>query len=149
MDTRPFEHVLTDLIDPLLKRRDIELVELTASGGHRRKIVRIFVDRPDGITIDQCASLSREIADIFDTRDPIEGGYVLEISSPGLTRPLVTDRDFDRVVGKALRLVVEGMDVVVGTLLGVNPDYLDIDLNGEQTTIERSKIQKATMHFEL
>ena len=91
---------LTDMIVPLLKRRDVELVELAVSGGYKRKIIRNFVDRSDGITIDECAVLSREIADIFDTRDPIDGTYVLEVSSPGLTRPLKTDRDFDRVVGR-------------------------------------------------
>ena len=140
---------LTDMILPLLKRRDVELVELAVSGSHRRQIVRIFVDRPDGISVDECASLSRDIADILDTRDPIDGRYLLEVSSPGLTRPLKTDRDFERVVGKALRLVADGLGVVVGTLLEVKSDHIDVELHGERTTIERAKIQKATVHFEL
>lgn len=140
---------LTHLILPLLNRRDVELVELAISGGHRRQIVRIFVDRPDGITVDECAALSRDIADILDTRDPIDGTYLLEVSSPGLTRPLKTDRDFERVVGKSLRLVVDGFGVAVGTLLQVRADHLDVELQGERTIIERAKIQKATVHFEL
>ena len=140
---------LTHLILPLLNRRDVELVEMAVSGGHRRKIVRIFVDRPDGITVDECAALSRDIADILDTRDPIDSTYLLEVSSPGLTRPLKTDRDFERVVGRSLRLVVDGLGVAVGTLLQVKADHLDVELQGERTIIERAKIQKATMHFEL
>ena len=140
---------LTHLILPLLNRRDVELVELVVSGSHRRQIVRIFVDRPDGITVDECAVLSRDIADMLDTRDPIDGTYLLEVSSPGLTRPLKTDRDFERVVGKALRLVVDGLGVVVGTLLQVKADHLDVELQGERTIIEREKIQKATVHFKL
>ena len=140
---------LTHLILPLLNRRDVELVEMAVSGGHRRKIVRIFVDRPDGITVDECAALSRDIADMLDTRDPIDSTYLLEVSSPGLTRPLKTDRDFERVVGKSLRLVVDGLGVAVGTLLQVKADHLDVELQGERTIIERAKIQKATMHFEL
>lgn len=140
---------LTHLILPLLKRRDVELVELAVSGSYRRQIVRIFVDRPDGITVGECAALSRDIADMLDTRDPIDGTYLLEVSSPGLTRPLKTDRDFERVVGKALRLVVDGQGVVVGTLLQVKADRLDVELQGERTIIEREKIQKATVHFEL
>ncbi len=143
------EDTLADLIVPLLKRREIELVELAVSGGHRRKIVRVFVDHMDGITIGECAALSREIADVFDTRDPIDGTYVLEVSSPGLTRPLKTDRDFERVVGKTLRLVVNGLGVAVGTLLQVNPDHLDVELHGKRCAIERAKIQKATINFEL
>ena len=140
---------LTHLILPLLNRRDVELVELVVSGSHRRQIVRIFVDRPDGITVDECAALSRDIADMLDTRDPIDGTYLLEVSSPGLTRPLKTNRDFERVAGKALRLVVDGLGVVVGTLLQVKADHLDVELQGERTIIEREKIQKATVHFEL
>ena len=85
----------------------------------------------------------------MDTRDPIDGRYLLEVSSPGLTRPLKTDRDFERVVGKALRLVVDGLGVAVGTLLQVKPDHLNVELQGERTAIERAKIQKATVHFEL
>ena len=140
---------LTHLILPLLNCRDVELVELSVSGGHRRKIVRIFVDRPDGITVDECAALSRDIADILDTRDPIDGTYLLEVSSPGLTRLLKTDRDLERVVGKSLRLVVDGLGVAVGTLLQVKADHLHVELQGERTIIERAKIQKATVHFEL
>ena len=140
---------LTHLILPLLNRRDVELVELAVSGSHRRQIVRIFVDRPDGITVDECAALSRDIADMLDTRNPIDGTYLLEVSSPGLTRPLKTDRDFERVVGKALRLVVDGLGVVVGTLLQIKADYLDVELQGERTIIEREKVQKATVHFDV
>ncbi len=140
---------LTHLVLPLLNRRDVELVELVVSGSHRRQIVRIFVDHPDGITVDECAALSRDIADILDTCDPIDGTYLLEVSSPGLTRPLKTDRDFERVVGKVLRLVVDGLGVAVGTLLQVKADYLNVELQGERTIIEREKIQKATVHFEL
>lgn len=141
--------ILTHLILPILNRRDVELVELVVSGSYRRQIVRIFVDRPDGITVGECAALSRDIADMLDTRDPIDGTYLLEVSSPGLTRPLKTDRDFERLVGKALRFVVDGQGVVVGTLLQVKADHLDVELQGERTIIEREKIQKATVHFEL
>ena len=143
------KETLIDLVVPLLQRRGVELVELALSGGGRRQLVRVFVDRTDGITVDECAAISREIADVFDTRDPIAGTYVLEVSSPGLTRPLKTDRDFERVVGKALRLVVDGLGVAVGTLLKVDPDHLDVALSDKRALIERAKIQKATLHFEL
>lgn len=143
------KETLIDLVVPLLQRRGVELVELALSGGGGRQLVRVFVDRTDGITVDECAAISREIADVFDTRDPIAGTYVLEVSSPGLTRPLKTDRDFERVVGKALRLVVDGLGVAVGTLLQVDPDHLDVALSDKRALIERAKIQKATLHFEL
>ncbi len=143
------KETLIDLVVPALQHRGVELVELVVSGGGRRQLVRIFVDRTDGITVDECAAISREIADVFDTRDPIAGTYVLEVSSPGLTRPLKTDRDFERVVGKALRLVVDGLGVAVGTLLRVDPEHLDVALSDKRALIERAKIQKATLHFEL
>ena len=143
------KNTLIDLVVPLLEQRGVALVELAVSGGGRRQLVRVFVDRADGITIGECAAISREIADVLDTRDPIASAYVLEVSSPGLTRPLKTDRDFERVVGKTLRLVVDGLGVAVGTLLQVEPDHLDVALSDKRTLIERAKIQKATLHFEL
>ena len=94
MDISSLQNTLEQLAEPLLEERGVTLVELAISGGRRRKIIRFFVDRLDGITVDECAALSRDLGDIFDTHDPIDGTCVLEVSSPGLTRQLRTDQDF-------------------------------------------------------
>ena len=138
------------LVSPLLDERGVTLVELSVSGGNRRKLVRIYVDRsPEGITVDECAELSRDLGDLFDVHDPISGTYVLEVSSPGLTRQLKTDRDFSLSVGKLLKLVVEGQGTPIGKLISVSDDDLLLDIDGETVRIERARIQKANLHFEL
>lgn len=140
---------LEDLINPVLEARHLELVELHLSGGQRRKLVRLYVDRPKGITIGECAEVSREIGDAFDTFDPIAGTYILEVSSPGLTRQLKTDRDFERVIGKKLQLDVSGLGDRVGKLEEVHEDHLKVEIDGDLVSIDRGQIHKANLHFEI
>jgi ribosome maturation factor RimP len=137
------------LVEPLLEDLNLELVELHVSGSQRRKLVRLYVDGPNGVTVDQCAKLSREIGDIFDTFDPIDGAYTLEVSSPGLTRQLKTDRDFERVVGKELQLDVSGLGARVGKLVSVDPRCIVVEIKGAPVEIERLNIIKANLHFEI
>jgi ribosome maturation factor RimP len=139
---------LEDQITPVLEARHFELVELRVSGG-RRKLIRLYVDGPEGITIDQCAEVSREIGDVLDAHDLIAGTYILEVSSPGLTRPLKTDRDFERVIGKDLQLDVTGLGECVGKLQSVSPDHLMVEIDGELVSVDREHIHKANLHFEI
>ena len=147
MDTRFTQTAVEKLIMPFLEERGVELVKLHM-GGSRRILLRLFVDRPEGITIDECARLSRELADLMDTHDPINGSYLLEVSSPGLDRVLKSEKDFSRSVGKLLKLVVEGRGTLVGTLRSLRQEDLDLELNDEVVQIDRSTISKANLHFE-
>jgi len=149
VETTDLYTTLEDLVNPVLEARSLELVELHISGGQRRKLVRLYVDRPDGITIGECAEVSRELGDVFDTFDPIAGTYLLEVSSPGLTRQLKTTRDFERVIGKALQLDVSGIGERVGKLQAVGDDHLIVEIAGEEVAIDRDQIHKANLHFEI
>lgn len=149
VETTALHTNLEDLLEPVLTARNLELVELHLSGGQRRRFVRLYVDRPNGITIGECAEVSREVGDVFDTYDPIAGAYVLEVSSPGLTRQLKTDRDFERVIGKDLQLDVTGRGECVGKLNGVYTDHLMVEIEGEMVSIDREQIHKVNLHFEI
>lgn len=148
METVALQKALEKLFQPLLESRGVELVELVITGGQRRKLVRIYVDRSNGITIGECAELSRNLADVLDTHDPIDGTYVLEVSSPGLTRPLKNDRDFERALGKSVKLVVDGQGTQIGVLQSISAQHLDVLVDGESKSIERIRIQKANLHFD-
>jgi ribosome maturation factor RimP len=87
---------VTDLIGPLLKAQGFELVELQLQRNKGRWLVRVFADGEDGISLEDCRRLSLEIGHVLDTEDLIPSSYVLEVSSPGLDRPLRTARDFRR-----------------------------------------------------
>jgi ribosome maturation factor RimP len=148
MDSTALQKMLENLFFPVLEMRGIELVELVVSGGQRRKLIRIYVDRPNGITIGECAELSRLLADVLDTHDPIENMYVLEVSSPGLTRPLKNDRDFQRALGKLVKLVVDRQGTIIGILQTVTPSHLEVLVDGESVAIEHVRVQKANLHFD-
>ncbi len=86
----------------------LEIVELEIRGGGKARMLRIFIDRPGGVTHDDCAKLSREVSTIFDVEDAVPGGsYVLEVSSPGLDRKLSRPVDFERFQGSRVKLTTK------------------------------------------
>lgn len=94
---------ISQLIEPILDEMDVELVDIEYLSGHGRWIVRIYVDKEGGITLDDCARVSREIGELIDIKDIIHHAYVLEVSSPGLNRPLKREKDFQRAIGKKVK----------------------------------------------
>jgi len=92
------------LILPLLEERQLELVELEYQREGRDWFVRIFIDKPGGVTLDDCADVSREVDDLIEVEQLIEHAYRLEISSPGLDRPLRKAADYARFVGESVKI---------------------------------------------
>ena len=148
MDFSALQRVLEDLVTPFLETHGADLVELSISGNHRRKVVRIFVDRLGGVTIDECAAFSRGLEDVLDTHDPIEGAYTLEVSSPGLNRALKTTRDYRWAQGKSVRIVAEGRGTLVGELVSVGESRVVLKIEGEAVDVVRTDIKKANLYFD-
>lgn len=136
---------LEGIVGPLLEREGAELVELALGGGRRRRALRVYVDRPGGITIDECARLNRLIGELLEAEDPIEGSYVLEVSSPGLDRALKTDRDFGRSVGQKVRVILSTGAVHVGLLRGVPGDTVLLEMGGKTVSFDRHTIARANL----
>ena len=91
---------LLALVAPVMQKLAFELIDLELKGSKHNLIVRIIADTAGGISIDDCATLSRALADVFDSQDAIPGKYRLEVSSPGIDRPLRSRRDFERNLGR-------------------------------------------------
>ena len=112
----------------IIEKEGLELVELSISDRGHKTLVRVFADRPGGgISIDECARLSGKLSDWFDLENVFERAYILEVSSPGLDRPLASRRDFERKLGRELRvwLSQNGQTLEVsGKLLAVGEDGL-------------------------
>src|SRR4030042_5683453 len=87
------------LLEPAVAALGFELVDTEFSGSGRQAVLRIYIDKPDGVTVDDCALVSRQVSAILDVEDPITGQYMLEVSSPGLDRPMVKRADFQRFGG--------------------------------------------------
>lgn len=124
---------LEALFEPVAEDRGLELVAVELLGSGRNRIVRVTIDRPGataaagergtGVTIDDCATLSRELSALLDVEDPIEGPFHLEVSSPGVERPLRKRRDFERFVGEEIAVrhrTEEGRRTVRGILRGID-----------------------------
>lgn len=94
-----------EIADRVAASSGLEIVELEMRGGGKARMLRIFIDKPGGVTHEDCANLSREVGTILDVEDAVPGGsYTLEVSSPGLDRKLSRPADFERFVGKLVKL---------------------------------------------
>jgi ribosome maturation factor RimP len=131
---------LLELLDPVAEAAGYEVVRLRLMGGEHARRLQIMAERPsDGdMNVEDCARLSRAISEIMDAADPIAGEYTLEVSSPGVDRPLTRLKDFATYEGYEARLeldrVAEGRKRFKGMLAGVEDDAVAIDLEGEEET---------------
>lgn len=131
----------------LFKEEGLNLVELVIRGSSRIPLIQFYVDHQKGISVDQCARLSREISNILDSmeNDNLKS-YRLEVSSPGLDRPLKTVSDFQKNIGKKVIMTVQENDQLrklEGTILGTDRDNVLIENNNERESIILSSIIKA------
>ncbi|NOZ57285.1 MAG: ribosome maturation factor RimP [Calditrichaeota bacterium] len=137
--------VVRGLVEPLLEREGVDLVDLELKGAPGRQVLRVFVDVDGGITIDQCVLLSRKISDLLDRKDPIPGKYRLEVSSPGVDRPLTRPRDFQRNIGREVKVDVrrgEAVEQVTGKIVSVGEENLALDVKGEEVLLEWTAVVK-------
>jgi len=134
MFVRDVKTEIQTMVEPILAGEGFFLVEIKLSRYKRNYRVQIFVDSDHGVTIDDCTHLSRLIGSALDVADMIDGSYVLEISSPGLDRPLHSPRDFQRKIGQQVEILIyrDGQESTLsGTLTGINDDILTLsDGNG-------------------
>ncbi len=105
---KSMEERLTTIIDPVITEHGCELVEVQLVQRRANALVRVLMDKPGGVTIDDCAAVSHQVSYLLDASDPLEGRYTLEVSSPGLDRPLTTPADFRRKIGETVRLFAKG-----------------------------------------
>ena len=127
---------LLELLDPVAGAAGFAIVRLRLMGGDRRRSLQIMAERPDGtMLVEDCTQLSRALSEVLDAADPIRGEYTLEVSSPGIDRPLTRLADFETYVGCEARIeldrLVENRKRFKGRLAGVEGDEVAIDLDGE------------------
>jgi ribosome maturation factor RimP len=141
------------ILAPILREEDLELVEIEFRPSGKRWLLRVYIDRTRGVTIKDCEYVSRELGRILDVDDTIEHPYTLEVSSPGLTRPLKRPEDFARSIGKTVRLVTsepfEGRSELDGEILLVDNESVEIRGKIGVFKIPFCAIRKARLEFEL
>jgi len=142
------------LAEPILTDRGLELVAVEFQREARGWILRLYMDRAGGVTLDDCQKVSEEIGDHLDVADVIDHPYHLEVSSPGLDRPLTRDADFLAFTAKVARITtrepIEGQRNFRGRLAGLVDGAVILDLaDGRQVRIPRGLIAKARLEIEL
>jgi ribosome maturation factor RimP len=137
---------------PAVQARGLTLVDLEVRGHGRRTAVRIYVDKPGGVTIDDCQGLSREVGDLIDVADVVSGSYDLEVSSPGLDRELRRDREFRWALGRLVRVwtrdPVDGRRELSGRLVLVDEAALTLATTDGPRQVSRSLVAKARLEVE-
>ncbi len=135
---------IRELVEPTIQRMGFDLVAVEWGGGRRRPTLRLSVDAPGGIGADDCAAVSRRVSLLLDEADPISAAYVLEVSSPGMERPMQRLSDFRRFVGYTVRLrLVEGLPRrrFTGELKAVHGEVLSIEVDGEVHEIDFEDVE--------
>jgi ribosome maturation factor RimP len=145
---------LAELIQPYLAAQGAELVDLQYSRPRRgRGILRLFVDRPGGINLGEITRISRVVGDLLDVHELIPGSYTLEVSSPGLTRALKKPQDYQRYVGRLVRVTTrapwEGSQVHCGILQGLQEDQVCLKEGESLLCIPLSEIARARLEIDL
>jgi ribosome maturation factor RimP len=143
---------VTELLEPALEGMGYELVEAEYLCEHGRWVLRLYIDQEKGITLDDCAAVSREIGDVLDSRDLIPHGYVLEVSSPGLDRPLRKEKDFEERIGRKMKIrmaaPVQGRRNFVGTLIDFRDRTLFLEVDRLTFSLPWSEVEKARLIYE-
>ncbi|MCI0530937.1 MAG: ribosome maturation factor RimP [candidate division Zixibacteria bacterium] len=138
-------------IKPLAEEAGLEIVETRLLGTGGSSILRVFVDRPEGVSVGECARLSRRISDFLDSEDIFLHRYTLEVSSPGLDRPLTSKADFNRKKGERIRLFLkdgeENQKETTGVIDSVENENLVLDSEGEKKKIPLERIEKALIEI--
>ena len=138
---------LTDLLQPVVEGLGFELVGVEFDG-HQRTL-RIYIDHPDGVGLDECSKVSYQVSGVLDVEDPIPGRYQLEVSSPGMDRPLFTLEHYERFVGTNVRLQMarplDGRRRFKGRLLQVEGDEILLSEEGKEYRIPYALIDRARL----
>jgi len=139
---------LVELLEPAAAERGMELVTIELAGGKGTPILRVMLDCEGGITLDAVAEAATWVSEMLDEHDPIAGAYTLEVSSPGIDRPLVKRTDFERFAGEQVHIKTsagEKRKSWHGVLIGMEGDDVVIETDGERARIPFDTVQKARL----
>jgi len=142
-------HALKHLLAPTVEGLGYELFGVELLGSRRQRLLRLYIDHADGIDVEDCARVSRQVSSLLDVEDPIGDAYTLEVSSPGLDRPLLEPAHFERFAGEQVRIqldeLLDGRRKFVGRLLGVQDDQVMIEIDGQTWRVPLARIDKARL----
>ncbi|AOY77278.1 ribosome maturation factor RimP [Clostridium formicaceticum] len=148
------EKITEELVSPILENENFELVDIEFKKEGPHKYLRVYIDKPEGITLDDCQKVSEQLSEKLDALDPIEENYFLEISSPGLDRPLKKDSDFEKFKGENVEVklyeAIDNKKIFEGELIGLEDNKIKIntaDIGLVEIPKEKVAITKLAIKF--
>lgn len=143
------ETELTELLEPTVERLGYELADVEARLGGKGGLVRLTIDKPDGIDLDDCEKVSLAVSALLDVEDPVPGNYNLEVSSPGLDRKLTKAAHFERFEGETvkvqMRFPIEGRRRFRGTLVSTDDENIVVEVDGQSHSLPLATIDTARL----
>ena len=140
---------LAKLLEPTVERLGYELADLEVRLGSKGGLVRVFIDKPDGVDLDDCEQVSLAVSALLDVEDPVPGNYNLEVSSPGLDRKLTKVEHFQRFEGETvkvqMRFPIEGRRRFRGTLVSSDDENIVVEVDGESHSLPLKTIDTARL----
>lgn len=138
---------LWELFEPVISGMGYDLIEIEHFPNPKHGVLRLYIDKEGGVLIDDCSAVSRQISALIDVEDPVRGQFNLEVSSPGLDRPLRRVKDFQRFTGSKVKLKtavpLEGQRNFSGRLLEANDEVVVIETDSEELSLPMNVIEKA------
>jgi ribosome maturation factor RimP len=138
---------LLSLLEPPVGALGYELVDVEFAPSGAGGVLRLYIDAPAGISVEDCERVSHRVSDVLDAEDPIPGAYTLEVSSPGLDRILRTREHFERFRGSRIKvqlaLPIDGRRRFTGALTGVGESTIEMEVDGAAVQLPLAQIQKA------
>lgn len=156
-ESRTYRERILDLVTPAVEAEGLEIVELECLRMKTRWLVRIFIDREGGATLDDCTAVSHQVGDLLNVHDLPPGPYTLEVSTPGLDRPLTRDKDFETYLGSRVRIrtrePIEGSRNFLGTYVDYSTEggrrIVTVEVDGRAVRIDRENIRKANLEYDI
>jgi len=144
---------IREIAERVAASEGLEVAEVELRGKGRGSLLRVFIDKPGGVTHGDCELVSRQMSAILDVEDPIESSYVLEVSSPGLERRLHKPADYGRFAGHKVRLILkqpqDGRRQIAGRLEGLENGVVRVSVEGGKTlAVRHENIERANLVFE-
>lgn len=155
MDKTAIKEKIIELATEVAEDEGVELVNVDILGSIKKVLLRIYIDKEGGVTIGDCERISRRLEAILDVEDPIKTSYVLEVSSPGLDRPLLRQADFEKNIGRLARIItsekIDNQTFFIGRIVDVGDTWVRLKIKSKEEKdlyIPFDKISKAKLEIE-
>ncbi|MDN5848543.1 MAG: ribosome maturation factor RimP [Nitrococcus sp.] len=143
---------LVMVLEPVVVAMGYELVGIEYRPGKRTALLRIYIDKADSVSVEDCALVSNQIGAVLDVEDPLSGRYTLEVSSPGLRRPIFKASDYDRFAGERVHVriqgTLDGRRRIHGILRGLRADCVIVVENGIEIGVPLDRVDRANLELE-